>query len=185
MQVARRQFPESYEADATERLLEAYSAAPRRLRASLAGLDDSDLRQRPHPGKWSIKEIVAHVAESEMMCAARVRFVFAQPGTAFVGYDQDIWARAFAYNDLDPLAFEQAIELFTVLRSIVRRVFDQATDVEWRQSGVHPDFGPVTLRQLLELYADHGERHIAQILRLRESIGKPVDLPLLLERRLY
>ena len=185
MQATSTAFPESYEVHATERLLEVYSAAPDRLRASLVGLDADDLRQRPRPDKWSIQEIVSHVADSELMGASRVRFVYAQPGTRFVGYDQDIWARAFAYNELELLEIEQSIELFTVLRKIVRRVFDRATEAEWRQSGVHPDFGPVTLRQLLELYADHGERHIAQILCLREAIGKPLDLPLLLERRLY
>ncbi len=155
------------------------------MRAAIAGLTPSQLRERARPGKWSIIEIVAHLTDSELMAAARSRFAYAQPGSVATGYDQDIWVARFEYRSLDGEELERTLALFAELRALTLRVFRRATDAEWAQTIAHPDFGPITLRNVLELYADHVERHLSQILVLRASLGAPLDLPLLLTERLY
>src|SRR4051812_40964426 len=90
-------FPK-YDQFSTARLLEAYACGPARVRAALAGLDADDLRRHPRPGKWSIQEIAVHLSDAEVMGAGRIRLATAQPGVAFVRYDQQLWASALGYQ---------------------------------------------------------------------------------------
>jgi hypothetical protein len=66
-----------------------------------------------------------------------------------------------------------------------RKFLKNATTTDWTNTGIHPEWGNLSLRHLLELYADHSERHIGQILELRKLLNKSLDFPLLLEKRLY
>ncbi|HEX5724002.1 MAG TPA: DinB family protein [Longimicrobiaceae bacterium] len=177
-------FPAEYRAYSTPHLLAVFARAPERLRAAVADLSPDELRARPRPEKWSVAEIVCHLADSELMGAGRIRMVVAQSGPEFVSYDQDAFAAALGYRD-DPPAFARALRLFELLRESTLAVFARTEAETWERWGVHPDFGPVTLRNLLELYADHGERHLGQILAIRAQLGKPLDVRLLLEQRLY
>ncbi len=178
-------FPQTYASLDTETLLQAFASGSQRIRQALAGLSDSDLILRTREGKWSIKETTLHVVDSEIFAAARVRLVIAQPGSALPFYDQDIWTAKLDHQNANHAAVDDALLLFDVLRSISGRIFGQANEDDWMKTGVHYSFGIITLRQLLELYADHSERHIEQIVAMRSMIGKPIDLPLILKVRLY
>jgi hypothetical protein len=81
---------------------------------------------------------------------------------------------------------ELAIELFTSLRKATLALFERAETADWTTRwGMHPEYGRMTLRNLLELYADHSERHIVQVLDIRARLGRPLALPSLLLDRLY
>lgn len=178
-------FPDTLAGIPTARLLEVYAAGPARLREALHGLTEGELRAHPRPGKWSALEIAIHVADSELMGAARVRLAFVQPGTAFIGYDQDAWAGGLAYDEAGLRGLEDALGLFALLRRTTGRVFARTKPQDWERWGIHPEHGPMTLRNLLELYADHSERHVQQIVHLRELLGVPIASPPLLPRPLY
>jgi hypothetical protein len=77
------------------------------------------------------------------------------------------------------------LRLFRAHRHATSELFAEATPEEWRREGIHPEWGPLSLRQLLELYADHGERHLVQILERRQILGRPLELTPLLPQRLY
>src|SRR3954454_7520319 len=98
MQPAAVAFP-AYDFYTTEELLEAYREGPERLRAASAGLSMEQMRARPRPGKWSILEILLHVADSELRAPMRVRCVMAQPGTRLPGYDQKLWTARLHHNE--------------------------------------------------------------------------------------
>jgi len=178
-------FPEVYSKLTTEELLQAYAAGPERIRRVLAGLMDADLIARPRPGKWSIQEIAAHVTDSELIGAGRIRLTYAQPGGNLAFYNQDVWCQALGYQNFDSAGLDVILQLFEALRATTARIFRAANEEDWRKTGVHREFGHVTLRHLLELYADHSERHLEQILQIRELLGKPLQFPLLLKTRLY
>jgi len=84
-------FPDTYIGLSKEQLLKAYDAGPIRLTQVLAGLNETDLRAHLVAGKWCVREIVLHVADAEIMGAARIRQTFAQPGSAFAAYNQEVW----------------------------------------------------------------------------------------------
>jgi hypothetical protein len=178
-------FPDVYADIPTPVLISAYAAGPTRLRTVLAGLEPFALTARPRPGKWSIREIAQHVTDSELVGVGRIRLTFAQPGAAFYAYDEASWARVYRYQEADPAAVERSLALFEILRAYTLPLFANATSVEWRHAAFHPERGAITLRNLLELYADHSERHIGQILECRRLLGSPLQLPPVLERRLY
>jgi uncharacterized damage-inducible protein DinB len=179
-------FPDTYAALAAERLRDAFSAAPRRIEAALDGLSEDEFRARPIPGKWSVHEIVIHLTDSECLGAVRIRQALGDDGRArFPGYDENRWAAALRYQDRSPAVRATALALFRAQREASAELFAAASPEEWRREGIHPEWGPVTLRQLLELYADHGERHLEQILERRRLLGRALTVPSLLPTRLY
>ena len=178
-------FP-SYSKYTTAQLLHAYQEGAHRMVAVIEGLSENELRTRTRgPGSWSIHEIVMHSADSEIQGAYRMRKAISESGADLPGYDQDLWARELGYQALPASARMDALDLLRALRRIVAPALLGATDDVWRRSGFHPEYGELSLRNLLELYADHTERHISQILGIRESLGRPLDFPLLLPDRLY
>ena len=181
----RAVFPDTYRGISTRDLLVVYKSGPTRLGGILAGLTDEELKARPHPNKWSIQEIAMHVADAEIMGAGRLRQALAEPGSLFASYDQEAWTRALGYQSRDRKSLESAVRLFSALRMDSTQLLEAAEEEDWAKWGEHGEWGPLSVRQLLELYADHGERHIEQIAEARASLGRRLTIPRLLPKRLY
>ncbi len=177
-------FPDGLSDISTEALLGVFEAAPGRLRRALEGLSAADEAARPIGGKWSIREIVAHLADAETVGAARLRFTLAEPGVLLPVYDEAAWARALDYQDA-ATGLADTTALFSALRAASARVLRRQPDEAWRRRARHPRWGDISLRELLELYADHGERHIEQIVERRARLSRPVAVEPLLAARLY
>jgi hypothetical protein len=179
-------FPK-YDFYSTDELLKAYSAGPVRLAEALCGLTDEDIRARASgPQKWSIQEIIFHLTDSEVLGAFQVRQACAEPGTMLPIYNPDIWTRELAHQREDAGARGVSLTLFALLRRSTEPLFVRAQEADWvRCGGKHPQFGLLTLRNLLELYADHSELHIEEILNLRQIVGKPLQVHPLLPVRLF
>src|SRR5918999_5329978 len=77
------------------------AAAPATLAALVADVPPAVCARRPTPGKWSIQEIVAHLADDELVGAYRIRLILSAPGTAIQAFDQDVWARTGRYHACD------------------------------------------------------------------------------------
>lgn len=167
---------EAYTDLANETLLEAYSSAPERVRQAIEDLSEEQLHAHSSERKWSIAQIVAHLVDAEIVGAMRARQTFAEPGTSFAVWDQDAWADELEYSSLDRSDLLRRLELFRILRETTGAIFWRASGEEWRRTATHPERGEMTLRHVLELYADHGERHLSQILALRRHLGKPKEV---------
>ena len=178
-------LPDTYADLSNETLIEAYSSAPERIRQAIDDLTEEELHAHSRERKWSIAEIVAHLVDAEIVGAMRARQAFAEPESNFAVYDQDAWADELAYGSLDRADLERRVELFRLLRETTGAIFWRASGEEWKRSALHPERGEMTLRQVLELYADHGERHLSQILELRSFLGKESEIELRLPERLF
>lgn len=177
-------FPKVLSDMSTEALVCVFEAAPARLRLALDGLSEADERARPVESKWSIREIVAHLADAETVGATRFRFTLAEPGAHLPVYDEAAWARALGYQDA-ATGLDDNVTLFSALRAATARLLRRQPDEAWRRTARHPHWGDIGLRELLELYADHAERHIEQILDRRVRLGRAVSVEPLLAARLY
>ena len=143
--------------------LAVLEATPGRIAAMIAGRDPGTLRRSPGPGRWSAGQIIAHLADAEIVGAYRFRLILAAPGTPIQAFDQDEWARALKYDAADPHA---SLALFDSLRAAQLRLWRGLKDDELDRFGIHAERGKESVRHLLSLYAGHDLNHLAQIERL-------------------
>ena len=146
-------------------LIAQYRAGYDAVVDALAGADDAALDRRPGPGTWSAREIVHHLADSEMTSAIRLRRLIAEENPTIVGYDQDAFAATLKYDR--PIA--ASLEAFRWARVSTAEILDRLTDAEWARAGTHSESGAYTVERWLEIYAEHAVKHAAQIRRALAS----------------
>ena len=133
------------------------------LRVLIAGRTREELSRRPDPSRWSTVQILAHLADAEVVASWRLRSILASDGVALQPFDQNTWASTFKYAEVDPF---QSLQQFDVLRranlSLLRRV-DPALHAN---HGMHAERGRETVTHLVRLYAGHDLNHLAQVRRL-------------------
>ena len=129
----------------------------------LAGRSDEELRKRPQADKWSFVEIIAHLADDDLVSTWRYRQMIEQPSCHLSGFDQDEWARLGAYISW-PL--QDALLLFRLLREANLRMFSHLSEGHWDCWGLHTERGRVTVRDLARHMAGHDRNHIVQIRRI-------------------
>jgi hypothetical protein len=136
-----------------ERGIQAFSAA-------LSNLSPADLDRAPVPGEWTPRQIALHILDAEIVGAARLRWVAAQPGSSLPSYAGDIWSRQLGYESQ---SLETAIKLFALLRQSTLAMLQQLPDQAWSNLGVHEESGEVTLEKLLDDHCEHTEAHIREL----------------------
>lgn len=135
--------------------------APELLKRLLDGISDSAAKNPPAPGKWSVTEIMAHLADSELVTGYRYRSILgAEDGAPIAAYDQNRWAEARNYAAV-PLPVSLAS--FTALRHMNLRLLESLPAKAWDKYGTHSERGPESIRDLVQLCAGHDLNHMAQI----------------------
>ncbi len=146
-------------------LIDQYKDGYRVVAEALAGAADEELDARPAPHKWSAREVVHHLADSEMAAAIRLRLLLAIDRPQIVGFDQDEFARVLHYDR----PIEASVDAFKAARRCTAEILDRMTDAEWRREGTHTEHGRYTIERWLEIYAPHAHRHAEQIRVARSS----------------
>jgi hypothetical protein len=139
---------------------------PAKAATAINGLTDAALRTPEAPGKWSIAQVLQHLADSDLVWAWRLRLILAHDRPPITGYDQDLWAERLHYDDADA---GQALELFQVVRAANLRLLARATPADLARVGVHSERGEESLGYLCRLYAGHDLLHLNQIARIRDA----------------
>lgn len=152
-----------------QELVDRYKDGYRAVAESLTGVTDEELDAHPAPGKWSAREIVHHLADSEMTSAVRLRLLVATPAPAIAGYDQDEFARRLYYADRP---IDASLDAFKAARRTTAEILDRLTDAEWSREGSHTEHGRYTMDMWLEIYAGHAHQHAGQITVARGSARK-------------
>ena len=137
------------------------------LREAIAGLSEADLRRPERPGKWSIAQVIQHLADGELVTGYRYRAAIAQDGIEIAGYDQDAWADNLHYADAD---VESALTDLAALRAANLRLLSRLTEEEWQRAGMHAERGRESVRQLARLDAGHDLLHRRQIERIKAAL---------------
>jgi hypothetical protein len=121
------------------------------------------LRERPAPEQWSVGEILAHLAEAEIVLGWRVRSILGAPGTPLQAFDQDAWARSGNYRGRDP---KKSLALFRALREANLDLYSALSPEQWEHYGMHAERGKETLKHIVRLMAGHDLNHLKQIERI-------------------
>ena len=145
--------------------LRLQQAAPRKLAALIKGLSRKQLSRRPGPGKWSIAEILAHLADAELVIGYRLRLILASNGTTIQAFDQDAWAGTFSYSRRDP---KTSLETFRGLRESNLRLLTSVPRQLWKNYGEHRERGKETVDHIGWMTAGHDLNHLLQV----EKIAK-------------
>ena len=143
--------------------LAVQAATAKKLARMIRGLPAAKLRKRPAPDKWSINEISAHLADSEIVLGFRMRMILALPGTPITAVDQDSWATTGNYEKRDP---RKSIEHFRVFREANLALLKSLTPKQWKLHGMHSERGRETIEHIVRIYAGHDLNHLQQIERI-------------------
>ncbi len=156
--------------DAQERnnLIAMYRDGYAAVAEVLLKITPEELDARPGPGRWTTREIVHHLGDSEMTAAVRLRLLLAQDRPAIQGYDQDEFARRLHYDR----PYESSLELFRCARLATAEILERLTPAEWAREGTHSEVGRFGVETWLKTYADHAHRHARQIREARSAAAK-------------
>jgi hypothetical protein len=150
-----------------QQLVEQYRGGYVAVVRALDGITDAELDRRPAPGKWTAREIVHHLADSEMTSAIRLRRLIAEDNPVIVGYDQEEFARRLRYDR--PIA--ASLGALKAARETTCEILDRLTDADWQRTGTHSESGPYSVIKWLEIYAVHAHDHADQIRRARADLA--------------
>ena len=137
---------------------------PAALEQFLAPLPPEVVTKPEAPGKWAIREVVQHLADSELVGGFRLRMVMSHDRPALAGYDQDLWANRLRYQEVN---LRDALEQFTTLRRANLRIWQNLSPADLGRVGVHGERGEETLEHMRRLYAGHDLLHLRQLERIR------------------
>jgi hypothetical protein len=152
-----------------EPLIARYADGHAEVARALEGMSEADRSAHPLPGKWSAREIVQHLADSESISAQRLRRLLAEAHPVIQGYDQAAWAVRLRYNERD---LAPALDAFRAARATTLQVMENMGPEDWGRTGWHTESGAYSAETWLRVYADHAHNHAAQIRRLRAALGR-------------
>lgn len=141
----------------------------KKLEKATRRLSRKQMRKKPAPGKWSIAEILAHIADTEVVASWRLRLILGSDGTPIQGFDQDVWAETFRYEDQDPRA---SLKTFRVLRENNLALLKHVPRKLWENHGMHSERGKETVSHIVRLYAGHDLNHLQQVEEIASTLKK-------------
>lgn len=151
-----------------KKLIELYRNGYAVVSDVMVKMTPEELDFKPDPTRWSVREIIHHLADSEMTAAVRLRMLIAQDRPTLQGYDQDEFARRLYYDR----PYEASLELFRLARQSTVEILDRLTPAEWVREGTHSEIGPYGVESWLKIYSEHAHRHARQIRIARDAAAK-------------
>lgn len=136
------------------------------VRAAIAGLTDAQLRTPEQPGKWSMRDVIRHLADAELVLAFRYRMILAHDRPAIAAYDQDLWVEKLERDD----DTETIVADLEAVRSINLRLLRVQKPEAWERVGLHAERGEESLALLVRLAAGHDVVHTRQLHRIRAAL---------------
>jgi hypothetical protein len=140
--------------------LAVQAATAETLARLIEGVSTDKLRTRPAPGKWSVGEILAHLADAEIVGGFRMRLILGSPGTPVAAYDQDNWVASGHYARRDP---RKSLEQFRVLREANLALLESLDPEQWSHYGMHSERGKETIEHIARMFVGHDINHLQQV----------------------
>ena len=139
---------------------------PKKLQTLIKPLSKKQLTQRPEAGKWSIAEILAHLADTELVGGWRMRLILGSNGVSVQPFDQDVWAETLGYSRRDA---KVSLETFRVLRESNLAMLKALPKNLWENYGMHQERGKETIAHIVRMFAGHDLNHLAQVEKISKA----------------
>ncbi|SRR5258708_29595802 len=147
-------------------ILERFRRGPELVAVATTGAAGPELDFQPGEGKWSVRQIVCHLADFEMIAAMRFRQMLAEENPTLPSADQDEWAAKLDYGRRK---VSQALETFRRVRTDNYELMKDLPEEAFERTGIHSKRGVIALRDMLRIMAEHPEKHVGQIQRTRAA----------------
>jgi DinB family protein len=147
-------------------LLERFRRGPELLAVVLTGVFGEEEDFTASPGKWSVRQIVAHLADADLVAAHRFRQMLAEENPTLMAFDQDKWTQNLDYGKRKP---KQSLETFRRIRAENYELLKDLPEAAFQRTGNHTERGQMTILNLLEGMAEHAESHARQLQGIREA----------------
>ena len=154
--------------DAAERaaLIDQYEEGYAVILRALDGITAAELDAREAPGEWSPREVIHHLADSEMTAAVRLRLLVAQENPTLMSYDQEEFVRElFCDRPIEP-----SLAAFAAARASTAPILRRMSEAQWQRSGTHSEVGEYSVVDWMRLYGSHAHQHADQIIRTRATV---------------
>jgi hypothetical protein len=143
--------------------LAVQAATVKKIDRLIKGVSTGKLRKRPAPDKWSVSEILAHLADAEIVVGFRMRLILGAPGTPIAAFDQDSWVTSGHYEKRNP---QKSLEQFRAVREANLALLKSLTPDQWKHYGMHAERGQETIEHIVRMFAGHDINHLKQIERI-------------------
>ena len=140
--------------------LEVLESTPAEIKRTISRLSAKQLKLSPARKKWSISEILAHLADGEIVLGYRLRKMISEPGSKIESYDQNKWAKNLSYSKADAI---ERLTAFSAVRNANVRMLKSLRPNLWKRHGIHQERGRETVERIVLLYAGHDMNHLKQI----------------------
>ena len=151
-----------------DNLIAQYRDGYAAIAEAMIRITPEELDGRPGAGRWTVREIVHHLADSEMTAAIRLRRLLAEDRPEIQGYDQDEFARRLHYDR----PHETSLELFKAVRDSTAELLERMSAADWLREGTHSEVGRYSTETWLTIYAAHAHKHALQIRAARDAARK-------------
>ena len=141
-------------------LLERFRRGAELVAVAMTGAAGPELDFSPAPGKWSMRQIIAHLSDAEIAGVVRFRKLIAEDSPTIEPFDEQAWAERLDYAKRKT---SQSLETFRRMRGENYELLKDLPEQAFERVGTHTQRGPLSLRQLLQIYAEHAENHAVQL----------------------
>ncbi|WP_342045786.1 DinB family protein [Bacillus sp. OTU530] len=147
-----------------EQLVEQYKQGYPKILKELEGLTEEQLLFKPSEKSWSIREIIIHVSDAELVHIHRMKAVLSEDNPILTAFDQDLWTTRLNSQHVDHQLY---LQLFKSMRESFLPILHHLTEQDYLRIGTHNQAGQLTFKEILEHSIEHVDTHIRQIRRIK------------------
>ena len=134
------------------------AATPGLVHQAMSAMSAEQVEAPIAEGKWSPREVVAHLADCELVFSFRLRQTLAMPSPVIQPFDQDEWAKRYGSYDM-----ASALVMFHAARGWNMKLIGGLSEADWQREMTHPERGTMTFQNVIETIAGHDINHLAQL----------------------
>lgn len=149
-----------------EHLIEQYRQGYSKLLQEVEGMTEEQLTFKPSEKSWSIREIIIHVSDAELVHIHRLKSILSEDNPNLTAFDQDLWTTRLGAQQLDHQLY---LQVFKALRESFLPILLSLKEEDYSRIGTHNEAGPQSFNEVLEHAIDHVDNHIGQIKRVKQQ----------------
>ncbi len=151
-----------------EQLIEQYKLGYSKILKEIEGLTEEELLFKPSEKSWSIREIIIHVSDAELVHIHRMKAVLSEENPVLTAFDQDLWTTRLDCQHLDHQLY---LQLLKSMRESFLPILHHLTEQDYLRIGTHNQVGKQTLKEIFEHSVEHIDTHIEQIRRVKTLLN--------------